>query len=116
MQDPSTRSDIHAMQMLANPASVRPGAVTFHATNESKTLIHEMLVVKVQSLGEKLPYDRKTSQVIESRVKDLGEISDLKPGTSGSLTLNLKPGDYLLLCNQPGHYQKGMWAKFTVLR
>jgi Sulfocyanin (SoxE) domain len=38
----------------------------------------------------------------------------LKPETSGKLTLNLKPGPYLLMCNQPGHWHAGMWTKFTV--
>jgi len=114
MQDPSTGSEIHKMQMLANPPTVPAGEVIFHATNESKTLVHEMLVVKVKRFGEKLPYDAKTSEVIERRVRDLGEISDLKPGTSGALTLRLKAGFYVLLCNQPGHYKQGMWTRFTV--
>jgi len=26
----------------------------------------------------------------------------------------LKPADYLLICNQPGHYKAGMRVNFTV--
>jgi len=30
------------------------------------------------------------------------------------LTVDLKAGKYLLICNVPGHYGAGMWAEFTV--
>jgi uncharacterized cupredoxin-like copper-binding protein len=61
-----------------------------------------------------LPYDEKQAEVIEKRITDLGEISDLPPGKSGSLSVRLKAGNYLLICNQPNHYKAGMWTKFTV--
>jgi uncharacterized cupredoxin-like copper-binding protein len=47
-------------------------------------------------------------------VKTLGEVSDLDPGKEGKLTINLKPGEYLLFCNMKGHYQAGMLAHLTV--
>lgn len=43
-----------------------------------------------------------------------GEVSELDPGKGGSLTLSMKPGRYLLVCNISGHYKAGMWAEFTV--
>lgn len=116
LQDASTGGDVHGMQMLAEAASVAAGPVTFHAANRSKTLVHEMLVVKVANADAKLPYNTKTSEVVENRVKKLGEIPDLRPGASGTLTLDLAPGSYRLLCNQPGHYKQGMWTAFTVTR
>jgi uncharacterized cupredoxin-like copper-binding protein len=47
-------------------------------------------------------------------MKSLGEVEELQPGESGQLTLNLKLGSYLLICNKPGHLHAGMWSKFTV--
>jgi hypothetical protein len=44
----------------------------------------QVIVVASPSNG-KLPYDEKVGRVIESRIKDLGERSDLSPGKSGSL-------------------------------
>lgn len=116
MRDPSSGAGIAGMQMQAEPAQVPAGPVTFHATNDSKTLVHEMLVVRVPSFDTTLPYNQKTSEVLERRVRKLGEIPDLRPGASGTLTLTLAPGDYLLLCNQPGHYKGGMVTRFTVSR
>ena len=46
----------------------------------------------------------------------LGEVGDLPPGHSGKLTLNLKPGKYLLFCNESGHYADGMKTELTVTR
>jgi len=43
-----------------------------------------------------------------------GEVPELDPGKSGTLSVSLQPGTYLLLCNQPGHYEAGMWTVFTV--
>jgi uncharacterized cupredoxin-like copper-binding protein len=54
--------------------------------------------------------------VIEKRIHHLGEISDLKPGAKGTMTLDLKPGSYVVICNQPGHYKAGMMTALTVTR
>ena len=73
-----------------------------------------MLVIPTNLAVTALPYDPKRDKFIENKVKSLGEVEGLHTGTSGQLTLNLKPGNYLLTCNQPGHLHAGMWSKFTV--
>jgi uncharacterized cupredoxin-like copper-binding protein len=40
--------------------------------------------------------------------------SDLAPGQSESLTVELKPGTYDFFCSIPGHKQLGMDQKVTV--
>ena len=89
-------------------------AQRFHAVNQSKNLVHEVIVARDDGANE-LPMDDKHTRVNERRVQRLGEIADLAPGKSGKLTLNLKPGTYVLFCNQPGHYHDGMSAKLTVV-
>jgi uncharacterized cupredoxin-like copper-binding protein len=44
----------------------------------------------------------------------LGEVPNLDPGMFGSLTLDLKPGNYAVLCNVPGRFMNGMWKTFEV--
>jgi uncharacterized cupredoxin-like copper-binding protein len=102
------------MEMTATPDNVKAGHVTIHANNQSKGLVHEVIVVRPKANGGDLPYDGRTGQVIEKQITHLGEVSDLSPGKSGSLTLRLRPGAYLLICNQPNHYKAGMWTKLTV--
>jgi uncharacterized cupredoxin-like copper-binding protein len=111
LQDDGT---MKTMQMKMDHASVKAGPVTFQVTNESKSLVHEMLVIPTSLEASALPYDAKKDVFIESKVESLGEVEELQPGTSGQLTLELKAGLYLLACNQPGHLHAGMWTKFTV--
>ncbi|MBV9249160.1 MAG: hypothetical protein JO227_07965 [Acetobacteraceae bacterium] len=107
-------SGVDAMKMTAIPDHVKAGRIVIHATNESKSLTHETLVVGPLSSGAKLPYDDKTGELVERRIPKRGEISDLAPGKSGSLTVNLKPGTYQLICNEPNHYKSGMWTTLKV--
>jgi uncharacterized cupredoxin-like copper-binding protein len=114
LQDPSVDPSNSGMLIKTDTMKVKAGHVTLEAVNRSKDLVHEVLVVPAPSDGKELPYDIKTNTIIEKRVHSLGEISELKPGAGGKLTLNLKPGTYLLLCNQPGHYKSGMSTKLVV--
>lgn len=98
----------------AQPKSVKAGRVTFEVTNTSKDMIHEMVVSPVPDSGRPLPYDKSLAKVDEDAAGHLGEVSELSPGKSGSLSLALKPGKYILYCNVPGHYALGMWTLITV--
>jgi uncharacterized cupredoxin-like copper-binding protein len=41
-------------------------------------------------------------------------IQDMAPGESGKMTLDLKPGMYMLFCNITGHYAAGQHTVFRV--
>ena len=114
LQDASVDPSISGMVIKTNTSSVHAGRVTLEAVNQSKNLVHELLIVSALPEGKELPYDTKKQILVEKRMHSLGEISELKPGAHGKLTLNLKPGTYLLLCNQPGHYKSGMSTKLVV--
>jgi len=112
LQDSSTDPSIAHMRIVLDHTALKPGRVTFQAENQSKSLVHEVLLARDD--GAKLPFDAKHDRVIERRLRRLGEIADLAPGKTGKLTLNLERGSYVLLCNQPGHYKDGMVAKLIV--
>jgi uncharacterized cupredoxin-like copper-binding protein len=114
LQDGGVDPSNSGMAIKTDTAKVKAGRVTLEAVNLSKDLVHEVLVVRALPEGAELPYDVKTNTVVEKRIHSLGEISELKPGAHGKLTLNLKPGTYLLFCNQPGHYKSGMSTKLLV--
>ena len=104
------------MGMKLSRKSAPAGRVTFHVTNSSKDQVHEMIVMYLQDPTKPLPYVENENRVDEDKAGDKGEVSELDPGHSGSLTVPLKPGKYLLVCNVPGHYEAGMWAEFTVIK
>jgi len=102
------------MGITTDSSSVRAGKITFDVENDSKMLVHEMLVVKVDNYADALPYDKKAAKVYEDQVADFGEVSELEPHQTGSLAVNLKPGHYLLVCNMPGHYKMKMYSELMV--
>jgi uncharacterized cupredoxin-like copper-binding protein len=102
------------MSMKAEPATVPAGEVTFEVKNDSKAVVHEMIVRAIADATKPLAFDAKDNRVVEDKASDLGEVAELDPGKSGKLVLTMKPGTYLLYCNVAGHYMTGMWATFTV--
>ena len=93
---------------------LKAGKVTFDVTNKGADMQHEMIVVQLtpQQAADPttLPYNEDSATVDEEKINDRGEVSELDPGKEGSLTLDLQPGDYMLLCNVPGHYKAGMYT------
>jgi uncharacterized cupredoxin-like copper-binding protein len=91
------------------PTKVKAGKVTFVASNKG-ALDHELVVLKTNLAPTKLPV--KGTKAVE--VGRVGKIPPLKPGQTKTLTLTLKPGKYVLICNVAGHYKAGQHAAFTV--
>lgn len=102
------------MGITTDVARVKAGKIDFEVANDSKNMVHEMLVIKVGSYSENLPYNAKNASIVEDQTKDYGEVSELQPGKSGSLKVDLQPGKYLLVCNMPGHYKAHMYTNLLV--
>lgn len=95
--------------VLAKPASAKPGSVTFAVKNIGH-LKHEFIVLKTKTLASKL----KTKGAQAVVTGQMGKILPFAPGKTKTLTLSLRPGHYVLLCNLPGHYQAGQRSDFVV--
>jgi uncharacterized cupredoxin-like copper-binding protein len=98
--------------LTVSVASVPAGPVTFTLTNNSNVgKKHEMVVLKTDT-----PYDQLEVGADDrvSEADSVGEISEIEPGTTGTVTLDLEPGKYVLVCNLAKHYAQGMRAAFTV--
>jgi uncharacterized cupredoxin-like copper-binding protein len=106
----SHKVNVSLKEFSVNPTSSQAGAgkVTFKVHNGG-TITHEFVVVKTNKGAGNL---LKGSRADETG--NVGETGDLKAGASKSLTLNLKPGHYALICNLPGHYAAGQHVDFTV--
>jgi uncharacterized cupredoxin-like copper-binding protein len=83
---------------------VKAGRVTFSVKNSGATM-HGMAIapVPVKAPGGMLDHDSL-----------LGKGKDLMSGDSGTVTANLKPGKYELVCHIPGHYAAGQKLPFEV--
>ena len=94
-------------------SSVPAGAVTFVASNTG-TMEHEMVILKTDLAPDALPVVDNQATEDGPGVQHIDEIEEFEPGTQQTLTVNLTPGNYVLICNVPGHYQSGMRTAFTV--
>lgn len=103
-----------AMGLTLDPATVSAGPAVLQVKNDAVSENHEMIVVKLKSPDQKIPLNKNKHRVNEKKLSSLGEVSDLKPGASGELKVNLTAGTYLVFCNIKGHYEAGMAAKLTV--
>ena len=50
----------------------------------------------------------------EEKLNSPGEIPDVAAGATKQAIINLKPGNYAMFCNLPGHYAAGMYGTLTV--
>lgn len=106
--------------LLVDPTSVSGGKISFVVHNEGN-LVHEMLVMPLPRDGAGTHPTGSDGKIDESAI--LGEASQscaggrgdgIAPGATGWVTLDLVPGGYELICDQPWHYASGMFDVLTV--
>lgn len=100
-----------------SPSSAAAGNITFHVTNDGPS-VHEFVVFASDLAPDKLPLTKENGVAIVDEkgkgVKHIDELEDIKPGSPQDLSVNLKAGNYVLICNLPTHYKLGMHTAFTV--
>jgi uncharacterized cupredoxin-like copper-binding protein len=103
-----------AQVMRLDRGEVPAGRVTFKVRNDSRDTVHEFLLVPTALTPDRFPLTKAGDRVDEKKLKGIKELGDLKPGKAGTMTVDLKPGHYVVFCNQPGHFGHGMHAELTV--
>jgi uncharacterized cupredoxin-like copper-binding protein len=105
----AVKASLTEMKITDSVTKVAAGKVTFTVSNDG-SMIHEYVVLKTSQRAAKLPLTGGRA----SEAGHVGEIADLQPGRTRTLTLDLKPGHYSIVCNLPGHYTGGMYTDLTV--
>ena len=106
-----------------NTTEAQPGTLTFEAVNEGMST-HELVILKTDLKPAALPRkEAKFHQGMkeylvnedDARIKTIDEIEEFQAGTTQEKTVVLEPGHYVLFCNIPGHYDKGMYSPFHIM-
>jgi len=105
--------NLKEFSITASPSSVPAGPVQFIASNTG-TMEHEMVILKTDLAPDALPVADNKASEDGPGIQVIDEIEEFGPGTQATLTVNLTAGNYVLICNIPGHYQSGMRTAFTV--
>lgn len=94
--------------------SVSAGTIAFDAVNEG-SMEHNLVVIRTDLAADDLPFSDDGSRVDEGASGEVvAEVDTLEPEDTGAVTVDLTPGGYVLICNEPGHYKAGMYVSFTV--
>lgn len=92
--------------------AVPAGEVTFEMVNEG-AVVHDLWVVRTDLAYDALPVEGGLA-VTGGQNEVIDKVLETDAGSKVSLTVNLAPGNYALICNIPAHYQLGMRAPFTI--
>lgn len=96
-------------RVIPSTSTARAGSVTFVVRNRGK-LVHEFVVLRTTRRPGALP-------VVGGKAKEIGRVGavrNIQPGQTRRLTLTLRRGSYVLLCNVSGHYAAGQRTGFRV--
>ena len=103
-----TRADVDVtfgdMWIKASTPRVKAGKVTFGVKNQGATM-HGLAIV---------PSPAKVSGGMVDHATFVAQGGDLGAGASGTVSADLKPGKYELICHMPGHYAAGQEMPFEV--
>lgn len=104
--------EIVGTEFAFEPAEVsaRAGRVTLTLDNQGQAP-HEIVVLDTDTAPDALPTGDDGTAEEEGNV---GETEEIPGGEKTSVTFELDSGDYVLICNLPGHYQGGMYGSLTV--
>ena len=97
--------------LAATPATFVAGDITFGIQNDGPSA-HEFVILRTEDAPDAMPVE--SGVIPEDQIDLVDEAEDIAPGTHTSLSVNLEPGSYVLVCNLPTHYGAGMHAGFTV--
>ncbi|HEX9123400.1 MAG TPA: plastocyanin/azurin family copper-binding protein [Actinomycetota bacterium] len=90
------------------------GEHTFDVQNDAGQT-HEFVIVSTDLAEDQLPTDEAGDVDEEGEgIEPVDEVEDVEAGSSQSLTVTLESGNYVVLCNLPGHYRQGMHGTLTV--
>jgi uncharacterized cupredoxin-like copper-binding protein len=102
---------VKATEFAFSPMDITAKAGKLKITmNNDGDAPHELVILKTDEAADKL-------EVSNGRVKEddsVGEIAEIDGGKTASHTFDLKPGKYVIVCNVPGHYMKGMRGTLVV--
>jgi uncharacterized cupredoxin-like copper-binding protein len=103
--------DVTLAQFSVSPTATvgAAGHLTFRVHNAG-SITHELVIVKTPRAAADLPL--KAGRAVEN--VNVGETGDMQPAATKSVSVNLAPGHYALICNLPGHYLAGQHTDFTV--
>ena len=107
---------LNEMDLVLSSEMAPAGEVTFQIKNTGE-LPHELVVIRTEKDADELPVEEV--KVVERNLEIVARSEHIQAAQEATLTVDLTPGHYVLICNLSGHYEEsrygpGMRADFEV--
>lgn len=112
-KEPAMRVALYSYEIAIDGNEFKPGPITIYVTNYSDKDMHEIEFFRTDVPAQQLPRTL-TDTVNPAFINPISPKVEVAPGSSRRQELNLSVGHYIILCNRPGHYDKGMYVEFDV--
>jgi len=105
----------HDFAITPSPTSVPGGLIDLNVTNNGPSG-HELLIFQTDLSPDKFPMtaDGRVDEAGDGITKVFDSGDNIDPGTTKTFHTALPPGNYVMVCNLPGHFNAGMHTAFTV--
>jgi len=102
-----------SMTMTLDRTLIYTGPIVFGVTNRG-SVTHEFVVLATSTSPDEMQADPEEAGKI-SEDTNIGETGDIPAGRYSGLGLDLAPGVYTVICNEPGHFSAGMHLTLIIL-
>ena len=97
--------------IVITPGTFQAGTILFGIRNAG-AMPHQFDLIKTELAADKIPIDSATAKAKEDGL--VKQVLNIQPGKVATVSADLQPGHYVIICNVAGHYQLGMHVDFTV--
>ena len=103
--------DLRDYTITVTPDHIKAGTIKIGIRNLA-AMEHQFDLIKTDLAADKLPIDGATAKAKEDGL--IKQVKGIGGGRVATVSADLQPGHYVIICNIAGHYQLGMRANFTV--
>jgi uncharacterized cupredoxin-like copper-binding protein len=103
--------DMKEYAITVSPATFKAGTIKFGIRNIG-TMVHDFDLIKTDLAFDKLPTDSGSAKAKEDGL--VKQMINIAANRVTTLSADLAPGNYVIICNVAGHYQLGMRVAFKV--
>lgn len=109
---PKVAVTLDEYHVVLSQSTASAGKLTFKVHNSGREK-HEFVILQTNLDAASLPLESGKVKEDTPGVAHVDELDGVAAGQERELTVDLKPGTYIFVCNIPGHVHEGMVARFT---
>jgi uncharacterized cupredoxin-like copper-binding protein len=104
-------ADMKDYGITLSVSTVKAGVVKFGIRNNG-AMAHQFDLIRTDLAPDKLPIDSASAKAKEDGL--VKQVLNIGAGKVATVSADLAPGHYVIICNVAGHYQLGMRAELKV--